>query len=48
MLNLQVLLQFDTANFTANPTFASFPVIADNYRAEQIAFINSIAADLGE
>ncbi|KAI0691678.1 extracellular triacylglycerol lipase precursor [Earliella scabrosa] len=43
-----VLLQFDTANFTTNPTFASFPVIADNYRAEQIAFINSIAADLGE
>ncbi|KAI0753756.1 extracellular triacylglycerol lipase precursor [Fomes fomentarius] len=44
----QVLLQFDTTNFTSSPSFASFSVIPDDYRSKQISFINSIAGDLGE
>ena len=45
---LQVLIQFDTTELTSNLSEATFAVIPDNYRAQQIAFVNSIAADLGE
>ena len=44
----QVLLQFDTGSFAPNTTFANLAVIPDDYRSQQIGFINSIAGDLGE
>ena len=42
---MQVLLQLDTTQFT-DSSVANFAVIKDDYRAEQISFINSISADL--
>ena len=44
----QVLIQFDTKNLTSDLSEATFAIVPDNYRAEQIAFINSIVADLNE
>ncbi|KAI0713037.1 extracellular triacylglycerol lipase precursor [Cerioporus squamosus] len=44
----QVLLQFDTGSFAPNATTPTFAIISDDYRAEQIDFIISIAGDLGE
>ncbi|KAI1795283.1 extracellular triacylglycerol lipase precursor [Ganoderma leucocontextum] len=44
----QVLIQFDTTKLTSNLSEATFAVIPDTYRAQQISFINSVAADLGE
>ncbi|KAM5532515.1 hypothetical protein V8D89_013802 [Ganoderma adspersum] len=44
----QVLIQFDTTNLTSDLSEATFAVVPDNYRAEQIAFINSIVVDLNE
>ncbi len=44
----QVLIQFDTTNLTSELSDATFAIIPDDYRAEQIAFINSIVADLNE
>ena len=45
---MQVLIQFDTLNLTSNLTEATFSVIPDDYRAQQISFINSAAPELGE
>ena len=45
---LQVLIQFDTTELTSNLSEATFTVIPDNYRAQQISFVNSVAPDLGE
>ena len=44
----QVLLQLDTTSFPSNGSFASFAVIPDDYRSEQIQFIIDHAADLSE
>ncbi|RPD53636.1 extracellular triacylglycerol lipase precursor [Lentinus tigrinus ALCF2SS1-7] len=44
----QVLLQFDTGSFAPNTTTPTFAIISDDYRSQQIGFINSIASDLGE
>ncbi|PIL25854.1 hypothetical protein GSI_11607 [Ganoderma sinense ZZ0214-1] len=44
----QVLIQFDTTNLTSDLSDATFATIPDDYRAEQMAFIDSIAADLNE
>ncbi|KAI0710298.1 extracellular triacylglycerol lipase precursor [Cerioporus squamosus] len=44
----QVLLQFDTGSFAPNTTTPTFAIIPDDYRAQQIDFIISISADLGE
>nr|VWO94947.1 Carboxylic ester hydrolase (EC [Ganoderma boninense] len=44
----EVLIQFDTLNLTSNLTEATFSVIPDDYRAQQISFINSAAPELGE
>ncbi|TBU28362.1 extracellular triacylglycerol lipase precursor [Dichomitus squalens] len=46
--NNQVLIQFDTTNLTSDLSKATFAIIPDTYRAQQISFINSISADLGE
>ncbi|PIL26418.1 hypothetical protein GSI_12175 [Ganoderma sinense ZZ0214-1] len=43
----QVLIQFDTTNLLANSSNATFAVVADDYRAQQISAINSVAAALG-
>ncbi|KAI0754455.1 extracellular triacylglycerol lipase precursor [Daedaleopsis nitida] len=43
----QVLIQLDTTKFaSASPSVANFTVINDDYRAKQIAFLNSVSADL--
>ncbi|RDX46049.1 extracellular triacylglycerol lipase precursor [Lentinus brumalis] len=44
----QVLLQFDTGSFTPNATTPTFAIIPDDYRAQQIGFIMSVAGDFGE
>lgn len=44
----QVLIQFDTTNLAPDLSEATFAIVPDNYRAEQIAFINSIVDDLNE
>ncbi|PIL26441.1 hypothetical protein GSI_12199 [Ganoderma sinense ZZ0214-1] len=47
-LDNQVLIQFDTTELTSNLSEATFSIIPDDYRANQIIFINSVAAELGE
>ncbi|RDX48924.1 extracellular triacylglycerol lipase precursor [Lentinus brumalis] len=44
----QVLLKFDTGSFVQNATTPTFAIIPDDYHAQQIGFINSVAGDLGE
>ncbi len=44
----QVLLKFDTGSFVPNATTPTFAIIPDDYHAQQIGFINSVAGDLGE
>ncbi|RDX40976.1 extracellular triacylglycerol lipase precursor [Lentinus brumalis] len=44
----EVLLQFDTGSFTPNTTTPTFAIIPDDYRAQQIDYIISIAGDLGD
>ncbi|TBU53710.1 hypothetical protein BD310DRAFT_937395 [Dichomitus squalens] len=48
MAGKQVLIQFDTTNLTSDLSKATFAIIPDTYRVQQISFINSISADLGE
>ena len=43
----QNLVQLDTTSFT-DTSFANFSIIPDTYRAEQISFINSVAADFAQ
>ena len=43
----QNLVQLDTASFS-NTSFASFDIIPDTYREEQISFINSVASDFAQ
>ena len=45
---LQVLIQFDMTNLTSDLSEATFAIIPDTYRTQQISFVNSAAADLGE
>ena len=42
---LQIVLRLDATSFTS-PWIANFTIIPDTFRAEQISFINSVAADL--
>ena len=44
----QVLLQFDTGSFAPNTTSPTFAIIPDDYRAEQIEYLISVAGDLGQ
>lgn len=44
----QVLIQFDTTKLTSDLSNAMFAIIPDDYRAEQIAFINSVAGDFNQ
>ncbi|TFK83623.1 extracellular triacylglycerol lipase precursor [Polyporus arcularius HHB13444] len=44
----EVLLQFDTGSFASNTTSPTFAIIPDDYRAQQIDYIISIAGDLGD
>ncbi len=44
----QVLIQFDTTNLTSDLSNATFTVIPDTYRDQEISAINSIAAELHE
>ncbi len=44
----EVLLQFDTGSFAPNTTSPTFAIIPDDYRAQQIDYIISIAGDLGD
>ena len=42
---LQNVIKFDGTSFS-NSSFANFTIIPDAFRAEQISFISSVAADL--
>ncbi|KAI0737108.1 extracellular triacylglycerol lipase precursor [Daedaleopsis nitida] len=47
--NNEVVLQLDTTAFqSSTPTVANFAVIQDDYRSEQISFLNSVQADLNQ
>ncbi|PIL26319.1 hypothetical protein GSI_12075 [Ganoderma sinense ZZ0214-1] len=44
----QVLIQFDTASIASGSSNATFAIVADDYRAVPISFINSVATDFNQ
>ena len=44
----QVLIQFEATNFTTGSSNVTFAIIADDYRAAQISFINSVPNDFNQ